>query len=443
MQRASGMALHRLLPIKPAFYLIACPADDALPAATTATFDLTTAEALGEYWSHLQASKRCRGQQRCTGRMGYPGGGCAPPLPLATPQAAPRHASASTRMGCLQRHTCACLIKPCASPCSSWPPATAAARQPLPTPRWAGASPLIVRPRCAAAGPAVPLVALQHQAGSLRLPALYRGTLSWWAMLPGVLPSPAPRPQRTHFPCRHLWSVRMHTAAQSPRSRLAWPAAHARACPQPPRLQGGSISCIFARAQGPGLQPSNDLPSRPCPAPVPHPPPAMQHTQMAVLAAYLAGEEARSMSAARCREVAAQLQLPYEAVSVPSHSVLFSNYGRFVRFLLGLLELCSSRGNFSFDRVLLGLGQSRCAACPSTSYLSPFPQLHLCGVSLRAGVGVCSGGHPAHAAPGPPGCQPGAAARRAGARRGAGGAPDCHRWVGCWGCPPLGRVEGS
>lgn len=36
---------------------------------------------------------------------------------------------------------------------------------------------------------------------------------------------------------------------------------------------------------------------------------------MAALAAYLAGEEPRSLTAARCRQVAAQLQLPYESVS--------------------------------------------------------------------------------------------------------------------------------
>lgn len=37
--------------------------------------------------------------------------------------------------------------------------------------------------------------------------------------------------------------------------------------------------------------------------------------QMMQLHAFLAGEDARTMGSARCREVAAQLHLPYEAVS--------------------------------------------------------------------------------------------------------------------------------
>lgn len=39
--------------------------------------------------------------------------------------------------------------------------------------------------------------------------------------------------------------------------------------------------------------------------------------QIGTLAAYLAGEDPRSLTAARCREVAGQLQMPYQAVRGP------------------------------------------------------------------------------------------------------------------------------
>lgn len=49
-----------------------------------------------------------------------------------------------------------------------------------------------------------------------------------------------------------------------------------------------------------------------------HSPDQFPHfTQIGTLAAYLAGEDPRSLTAARCREVAGQLQMPYQAVRGP------------------------------------------------------------------------------------------------------------------------------
>lgn len=106
------------------------------------------------------------------------------------------------------------------------------------------------------------------------------------------------------------------------------------------------------------------------------------------------------MSSARCREVAGQLGVPYEAVSP---------WGR--RLLLLLVPL---------GLALRGLGGGSCPA-PRRAAAAPrcfcrhgrAPQHPICPPPPpAAGAGVCSGAREAHAAPGAPGGGPRRAARR-------------------------------